>query len=199
MSFAFGLAVFGTALAVGLRTYLAAAADETGDIRERIAMESAAAAVLGELAAGASSGSQPEFAFGAGRQSVLMMLPGAKVDPGSDAAATVAEAGRRVSLTIAPDVAATARGLVDLSRRLRLSAGEEDCLRRAFTYGRQGAPRIERPESLKGLVMRAGDQVDLRIQSSTGPVLWVRARFTGGATGWRLHDYRRLQEASACR
>lgn len=198
MSFAFGLAVFGTAMAVGLRAYLSAAADEGRDIRIRIALESAAASALGELAAEGAAKPQYETAFAGDRQTVSVTLTGAKVDPAWDSAKVVADAARPVGLVLDPDFAATAGGLANLSGHHRLNASREDCLRRVFTYGRGGAPRIEEPAAIGGLAIRAGEQVDLRVQASSGPVLWVRARFTGGDTGWRLHDYRRLHGVTAC-
>lgn len=199
MSFAFGLALFGGALAVTLRAYLVAAADETQEIRARIALESAAATVLGELAAGGAVKPHAEVGIDGDRRTVRVTIPGTKVDPARDSPGAVAEAGRTAGLVVDPDFAATAGGLVEVSAHHRLNASREDCLRQVFTYGRGGAPLIDRSAPPEDLMVRAGDQVDLRIQASSGPVLWVRARFTGAETGWRLHDYRLLHGATPCR
>lgn len=199
MSFALGLAIFGGALAVGLKAYLAASVDETRDTRARIALESAAATVLGELAAGGELASETTTALDGGRQRILITLPGGKIDLASDAPAVVEAAARRHGFDIDPVVASTADGLAAVSTRQGLNATQEDCLRRAFTYGRGGAPRFELGQ-LADVQMRAGDQVDLRIHAEQRPgdVLWIRARLTGAATGWRIHDYRQLRGVAAC-
>jgi hypothetical protein len=201
MSFAFGLAVFGTALAVGLRAYLAAAVSEEQTIRNRIRLESAAAAVLGELADGQSTPTTGQRTIGDRTISLALSRPGTKLDLAGDEPAALLEALIRQGL--GPEQGAAwrdARSLAEMSARLSLSTAEEDCLRRRFTYGRapalidEGAP----PTPQAG----AGEQVDLRA-SLVGPqgdeVLWVRARFTGGRTGWKVHDYRRLRGAATCK
>ncbi|MDI6623496.1 MAG: hypothetical protein QME55_02090 [Brevundimonas sp.] len=199
MSFALGLAIFGGALAVGLRTYLAASVDQTREIRTRIALESAAATVLGELAAGGRLAAEAERILSGDGQQVLVMLPGMKVDLASDPPDAVAEGTREVGLDIDPIFSAAAGGLALVSAHHRLSATQEDCLRRVFTYGRGGAPRLE-VGGLEDPEVRAGDQVDLRVyaKGELGHVLWLRARFTGGETGWRIHDYRRLNGVETC-
>lgn len=197
MSFATGLAVFGGALAVGLQAYLAAAADEAREIRTRIALESAVAATLGGLTAGqAVPLEQPAGSpDGVG---ILITLVSAKVDPAVDdpehVQTALAKAG--VGSTGAVD-SSEAPDLATLSRRLRLSAAAEDCLRRALTYGRAPAARAEAAmiPAIQGV--SAGDQVDVRASDGV-QALWVRARFTGRADGWVVHDYRRLTGPFTC-
>jgi hypothetical protein len=166
MSFAFGLAVFGTALAVGMRAYLAAAVLEEQTIRNRMALESAAAAVLGELASGQST--QTTGPRTIGNRSIFLTLsrPGTKLDLAGDEPAALLEALIRQGLGRPEHGVAwrDARSLAEMSARLRLSTAI-----RASLIGAQG-----------------------------DEVLWMRARFTGGRTGWKVHDYRRLRGAATC-
>lgn len=199
MSFALGLAIFGGALAVGLRAYLSASVDQTREIRTRIALESAAATVLGELAAGGRLAAEVETDLSGRGQQVLVTPPGLKVDLASDMSEAVAQAAREAGLDIDPTFSAAAGGLARVSAHHRLSATQEDCLRRVFTYGRGGVPRLQAGDVTDAQI-RAGDQIDLRVHANgePGDVLWLRARFTGAETGWRVHDYRRLLGVEAC-
>ena len=203
MSFAFGLVVFGTALAVGLRAYLAAAVSEEQGIRTRIVLESTSAAVLGEIAGGRPSPRIVQRSIGSRQVTIELSRTDAKFDVLTDEEALVVDAlsdqgfGR-----VSAESWRGTQGLTDLSSRLRLDAAREDCLRRGFTYGRAPAPLNREATSANRTVQAgAGDQWDVRA-SLTGrsgdDVLWVRARFTGGETGWALHDYRRLRGKATC-
>ena len=216
MSFAFGLAVFGTALAVTLRAYLVAGAAEQRDILDRITLESAANDALGRLAAGQSHSIKPtnlaEIGLNDRRVAVELSLPEGKYDLQSDPYPLVLEALQRQGLTAAGQrkpATPSFETVEAMSRGWRLSASEEDCLRRFVTVGR--APEAFRPEAASGDgegLMRsiaAGDQVDVRVSlaaQSGVNVLWIRARFTGAAERpWRVHDYRILRlgsSAGAC-
>lgn len=201
MSFAFGLAVFGGALAVGLRAYLVTTASEARDVRARIALESAAAEVLGQLAAGAS----PAVASRTHASSTISVSrPIGKFDLGVDAPADYQEPLREIGVDpLAVRSLRTVPGMAEASRILRLSASQEDCLRQGFTLGRAPADRVE-PRALADLAstkLLAGDQVDIRVSAAAGgaaDVLWIRARLTGNETGWAVHDYRRLRGAVGC-
>ncbi len=205
MSFAFGLAIFGTALAVALRAYLAATGAEEQTIRTRIALESASAAVLGEMVAGQPSAPIGLRQIGTRSLTVTLSRPDAKLDFEGDGSTALSEALARQGLAAAGDGSwRGARNLAEVSARLGLSAAEEDCLRRAFTFGRSPAPLSPEAGSADPpLRLGAGDQLDLRASVSGArvrdEVLWLRVRFTGGETGWKVHDYRRLRGQVACR
>jgi len=215
MSFAFGLAILGGAVAVGVRAYIGATATEQREVMTRIALESAAADLLGRYSAGEAQPLRPTtlpmFEINGRSVSVEASLPEGKRDLNGDAP-------RPVQAALAPfgpqDGAAPATirasSLVELSRRMRLSADREDCLRRVITAGR--APEEFRPEASASTgaqeevvrVAATGDQTDLRV-AVDGPagrtVLWTRARFSGQAGGgWALHDYRvlRFSTREAC-
>lgn len=207
MSFAFGLAVFGTALAVALRAYLVAGAAEQRDILDRITLESAANDVLGRLSAGEVHSIKPtslaEIGLNRRRVAVELSLPEGKYDLQGDPYALVLKALQRHGLAAAGErklATPSFETVGALSRRWRLSASEEDCLRRIVTMGR--APEEFRAEAAPGdgegsmRSIAAGDQVDVRVSlpaQSGVSVLWVRARFTGVVDRpWRVHDYRRL-------
>jgi hypothetical protein len=207
MSFAFGLAVFGTALAIGLRAYLVASATQQRDILDRISLESAANDVLGRLAAGEVHSIKPsrpaDVELNQRSAAIELSLPEGKHDLQGDADRTVLAALQRHGLAVLNERRAAPssfESLLDMSRTWRLSAGQEDCLRRVETVGR--APEEFRPAAAPGdgegltRTVTAGDQVDVRVSLSAPratSVLWVRARFTGAADGpWRVHDYRRL-------
>lgn len=204
MSFAFGLAVFGTALAVGLRAYVLAAVSEEQTIRTRIALESAAAAVLGEMASGRSSPPVIQRLVGARSIALELSRPGAKFDFVGDGETVLVDALALQGVGAARETSwRDARTLTELSSRLGLDAAGEDCLRRQFTYGR--APALidggATPEPLR-LQAGAGEQLDIRASLSGArgdEVLWLRARFTGGGTGWKVHDYRRLRGLATCK
>ncbi len=208
MSFAFGLAVFGTALSVALRAYLVASAAEQRDILDRITLESSANDVLGRFAAGEVHSIKPtnpaDVRLNQRRVAVELSLPEGKLDLRGDPDLLVRSALQRGGLAkTGKEVPAPARfeTVEALSRSWRLSAGEEDCLRRLVTLGR--APEAFRTEAAsgdgKGLMrsIAAGDQVDVRVSLSARSgvsVLWLRARFTGAISRpWRVHDYRRLK------
>lgn len=203
MSFAFGLAVFGTALAVGLRAYLFAAVSEEQEIRSRIALESAAAAVLGEMASGQPSSTPVQRTIGNRSITLELSRPGAKLDLGTDGDVVLLDALARQGLGGAQGTSWRGiRTLTEMSSRLGLDAAEEDCLRRRFTYGRAPAPiEVGTPSETLDLPAGAGEQVDVRASLSGArgdDVLWLRARFTGGETGWKVHDYRRLRGRATC-
>jgi len=208
MSFAFGLAVLGSALAVGLRAYLVTSAAEQRDVLDRITLESAANEVLGRLAAGErhsiKPSSLPVFEMNRRRVAVGLSLPEGKLDLKGDADPVVLNALKRNDLNApsqrtAPPSSFDALGA--MSRMWRFSARQEDCLRSLVTLGR--APEVFRTEAASGdgggLVrsITAGDQVDVRSSLETpagSKVLWLRARFTGAMDRpWRVHDYRILR------
>lgn len=190
MSFTLGLAILGGALTLGVQNYLRTVSHQERAVREAIRLESAANQILGRAAAGEA------IELGASEVSgavVEVSLTGAKIDIRTDSSEVIEKAGEELGLPIRLAPARAASGLAELSNALGLSASQEDCLRRVFTYGRGGAPLV-RPEDLpKPWLARAGDQVDIRVTvEGASTVLWVRARFTGRENGWRVHDYRRL-------
>lgn len=208
MSFAFGLAVFGTALAVGLRAYLVASATEQRDILDRMTLESAAHETLGRLAAGQSHSIKPtslaEIGLNQRRVAVEMSLPEGKLDLQGDPEPVLRATLQQRGLTTAREdkpAPSSFASLAAMSRGWSLSASEEDCLRRLVTVGR--TPEAFRPEAASGAregltrSVAAGDQVDVRVSlaaRSGVKVIWVRARFTGATERpWQVHDYRRLQ------
>lgn len=203
MSFAFGLAVFGTALAVGLRAYVFAAVAEEQTIRTRIALESAAAAVLGEMASGRSSATTAQRTVGNRSITLELSRPGAKFDLVADGESVLSDALARYGFGGAREISwREVRTLTEMSSRLRLDAAGEDCLRRRFTYGRAPAPiEVGTPSEVLNLQAGAGEQLDIRSSASGArgdDVLWLRVRFTGGETGWKVHDYRRLRGTATC-
>lgn len=207
MSFAFGLAVFGGALAVGLRAYLVAAATQQREILDRITLESAAHEVLGRLSAGQVHSIRPsrldDIALNSRQVSIDLSLPEGKYDLGTDPDSTVLGSLRDHGLGLAvgqKPVPSSFQSLEAMSRGWRMSAAEEDCLRQLITVGR--APEEFRPEAAPGKgdaltrSIASGDQVDIRtsLEDRSGRrVLWMRARFSGYATRpWQVHDFRRL-------
>lgn len=212
MSFAFGLAVFGTALAVALRAYLVASAAEQRDILDRITLESGANDVLGRLAAGEVHSIRPiglaEIGLNQRRVAVELSLPEGKYDLHGDPDQVVRGTLQQRDLTTAREdkpAPSSFETVEAMSRGWGVSASEEDCLRRLVTVGR--APEAFRAEAAPGDgegLMRsitAGDQVDVRVSLFTpsgSKALWIRARFTGAADRpWRVHDYRRLKLGSS--
>lgn len=211
VSFAFGLAVFGSALAAGLGAYLSTAAREQRDVLDRITLESAANAALGQLAAGQSQSVRPtrlaDVDLNRRQVSVEVSLPEGKYDLRDDTADDVIAAmqGRGFVLSSNHKALSAFDSLEAASRAWRLSADQEDCMRRGITLGR--APEAFYPEAASGKgedqlrTVVAGDQVDVRValeRAGRGRVLWLRARFNGGASAWSLHDYRRLQVEKPC-
>lgn len=218
MSFAFGLAVFGSALAVGLRAYLVASASEQRDILDRITLESAAHEMLGRLAAGEVHSIRPmqrdELGLNQRRVAIGLSLPEGKRDLKGDPDSEVLEVLQQHGL-VSPNRAQPAPSVFEtlesMSRAWRLSADKEDCLRQVATVGR--APEEFRPAAAAATeddldvtrTISAGDQVDLRVSLTASGVtrtLWIRARFTGATDSpWRFHDYRRLtlKTTSTCR
>ena len=206
VSFAFALVTLGTALAISLRGYLAAAGRTEQRIIDRISMESGAAAYLGQTASGRSQSIGPEtlppFFLNGRRVMIEVSLPEGKLDLSADDPKKLGDALKVENLP--PEIAEAVReteqhGLADVSRLASLSAVEEDCLRRGFTLGR--APDAFEPLAARVVSTSAlrqpgpGDQVDLRLglnpQSRT-QTLWLRVRFSGGIRGWSFHDYRML-------
>lgn len=211
MSFAFGLAVLGTALAVGLRSYLVAAAAQHREILDRITLESAAHEILGRLAAGESHSIKPskraDIEMNQRRVSVELSLPEGKYDlkAEADREPMIAALGRQAVAGPAQSASLSFySSIAELSNAWRLTAPREDCLRRVVTVGR--APEAFDPEAAPGggdeliRIAVAGDQVDVRasLSGASQRVLWTRARFTGSAyEPWRLHDYRSLKFSAA--
>jgi hypothetical protein len=196
MAYALGLATLASTLTAGFINYVRVARASEARLMADIRLESAASEVLGRLA---ETGLVAEANALTNDVTILIQSPLAQVDPtmdgedgvGSDIAALL---GREIPL----EEMADQEGLVMASRAHRLSAREEDCLRRHVTYGRAPA---ERYPGLEPERISAGEQVDLRLALQSGnrdEVLWVRARLTGDEHGWQLHDYRRLSGAATC-
>lgn len=210
MAFAVGLAIFGGALSTGLRAYLTAAAAEQGDILDRIALESAVNATLGQMVSDRESpiALNSEQSINLRVVKVEMGSPAFKYDLNGDADEQLMEAlGPIAQSGKGRDTTNGIRTLDQLVRTWRLSTKEEDCARRWVTAGRAPAPRLAEDESSEELIAIAGvgDQLDLRasITSDRGErVMWVRARLTGQPTRpWRYQDYRVLsinRENSGC-
>jgi len=200
MSFTVGLAIFASALATGLGSYIRAAATEERSIREDMVLESAAAAVLGRLAAGDTVATAGKSENGGRTIEVAVSPTSLRIDLATDDAETIRIAGVKAGFRIDPNTARASEGLAVLSAQMRLGPSAEDCLRRSFTYGRGGQPKSGAAASPATIRVQPGDQVDVRISTSSAPatVLWVRARFTDDETGWALHDYRRLRGVTPC-
>ncbi len=200
MSFTVGLAIFASALATGLGSYIRAVATEERLIREDIVLESAAAAVLGRLAAGDTVASV-EANERQGRSIKVSVSPTSlRFDLATDEAEAIRIAGAKAGLQIDPEVARVSEGLAVLSAQMRLGPSAEDCLRQSFTYGRGGQSMGGATTLPATIRVQPGDQVDVRASTSGAPatVLWVRARFTDDESGWALHDYRRLRGVTPC-
>jgi hypothetical protein len=201
VTFAFGLASLGTAVAVSVRAYLNAAARQERDILDRIALESATTLRIGALSeAGTLPADFRNAPVVVGRSvTIEISMPAEKVDLAADSTAEVVGELERVVLKPAPPVLAEARAsgaLSAFSARLGLTAHQEDCVRRRMTFGRAPGPRLTEP-LLPGQSLSPGDHVDVRaeiIRGAEHQVMWTRVRFTGNpASPWRVHDYRRLQ------
>lgn len=205
VTFAFGLASLGTAVAVSVRAYLAAAANQERDILDRIALESATALKLGELAGAGILPADFRKAPVGPLVSIEISTVAEKIDLAADAPAEIAGELERLALKPQPASLAAARlsgALSVFSARLGMTADQEDCARRRMTFGRAPAPRLTEP-LLPGQSVSAGDQVDVRAEIVRGDVhqvMWTRARLTGRASSpWRIHDYRRLRTSGhAC-
>ena len=206
ISFALGLALLGSAIAVGLSHYLRAAVGREQAIVDRITLESAAAAELGRLFRGAPHPAAPharEIELNGRLVTLLVSMPAGKHDLGMDG---------RADLVARLDEARLPNGLAELlgpgpdglalrSRRVGLGPAEEDRLRRSFTLGR--APGQLNPLAADGAdidvehTLRAGSQVDVRVgfrHHGDEQILWLRARHLGDESGaWALHDHRRLR------
>ena len=207
VTFAFGLATLGTALAVSTRSYLASATSRERAILDRISLESAAAQALSDVAV---KGERPLRAvqlqpvrFNGREVAAELSVPERKIDLVMDDEEAIKQAIPAPPSGIPVVGAGAPLGLAIWMKAAGFSASAEDCLRRRVTFGR--APEAL-DETLGGggehdaAQLVIGDQVDLRLNLDSGgsrPVLWVRARFAGGAgRPWRIHDYRRLTEAS---
>lgn len=206
ISFALGLALLGSAIAVGLSHYLGAAVGRERAILDRITLESAAAAELGRLSRGVPHPAAPherEMALNGRSVTVALSMPAGKHDLAGDARAVLAARldEARLPNGLAERPATGADGLALRASRLGLAPAEEDRMRRLFTLGR--APGLLDPLAGEGAdmeverILGAGDQVDVRVafRALGGEhVLWLRARHLGEESGaWALHDHRRLR------
>jgi hypothetical protein len=210
MAFAVGLAIFGSALSTGLRAYLTTAAAEQRDILDRIALESAMNATLGQMVSNRESpvALVSEQSINGRVVKVELASPVFKYDLNGDDEEELMEALDPIAKSgKGRDTTNGIRTLDQLVRTWRLSTKEEDCARRRVTAGRAPAPRLADDVSSAELIAVAGvgDQLDLRasITSDRGElVMWVRARLTGQPTRpWRYQDYRILsinRENSGC-
>lgn len=210
MAFAVGLAIFGGALSTGLRAYLTTAAAEQRDILDRIALESAVNATLGQMVSDRESpiALVSEQPINGRVVKIELASPAFKYDLNGDdeeelmeALSAIAQSGK------GRDTTNGIRTLDQLARTWRLSTQEEDCARRLVTAGRAPAARLSEDVSREELIAVAGvgDQLDLRasIISDRGErVMWVRARLTGQpAEPWRIQDYRVMstsRETNGC-
>lgn len=199
MAFAVGLAIFGGALSTGLRAYLTTSATEQRDVLDRIALESAVNATLGQMVS--DRGEPPplvsERSLNGRTVKVEVASPAFKYDLNADEDEDLmAVLGPIAQHGEGRDTTSGVRTLDQLVRTWRLSTKEEDCARRVVTAGRAPAPRLAEDVSREDLIAVAGvgDQLDLRasIISDRGErVMWVRARLTGQpARPWRFQDYR---------
>lgn len=194
VTFAFGLATLGTALAVSARSYLASAASRERTILDRISLESVAALTLADLAIRNERPLRSVSTASINGRSIAIELsiPETKFDLTMDDEQTIRKAWADFP-GFGP--AEFMDGLAPWSRSKGSTAVIEDCARTYLTFGRAPEPldatliRSEAPEALR---LVSGDQVDLRIRVSgkSGRTLWVRERFIG--PGWSRHDYRML-------
>ncbi|MFN4040031.1 MAG: hypothetical protein ACK4I0_00005 [Brevundimonas sp.] len=202
---AFGLAALGTGLGAALTHYIRSSIDRERGIVDRISLESAVALAAGRLAAGAEHRLAPhdvEPVVLNGRSVALWMsLPEGKHDLVMDEEAELAEVLEASDLPRSLTVTAqneTGTGLARLSASSKLTAAQEDQLRRRFTVGRAPeplAPEAMQPDGDDVRTIAPGDQIDLRAELASQrfqSVLWVRLRF-GGERVWRTHDYRQLR------
>jgi hypothetical protein len=193
MAFALGRAIVGVSLVSGLNAYVRGAAQQERRLRTDIRLESAANAVLGLMVAGEPVPAEIDGV------SVEVTDPKTKLDPPMDPPEEVAAALRAVGIGMVPGIElGEVDGLAAASAALKLSAGEDDCLRHIVTFGR--APADRSPAGLMPSTA-AGDQVDLRMYvgfQGRDEVLWARARFTGDEGGWLLQDHRRLTGKFSC-
>lgn len=199
VTFAFGLATLGTALAVSVRSYVTSATLRERAIVDRISLESAAAQTLAQIATHGerplSAEHWPTVKFNGREVGVEVSTPDTKIDLGMDKEGLT----RQVVQALALDRNASneAKSLVAWVRDAGVSSEQEDCLRRKATYGR--APEVLRVLSAgetSSTVIAAGDQADLRLSIKRPldtSILWVRARFTEMQGEWALHDYRNLK------
>ena len=196
ITFAFGLASLGTAVAVSVRTYLSAAVRQEHDILDRIALESATAQTLGEITA---TGRLPAGYPGpvtVGRVTLEWSLPSEKFDPAADSkpdiSAEITASGVNSPAALLTDALA-AGTLAEASALLKLSARQEDALRRRLTFGRAPAPRLSDVPQVNQ-VLSPGEQVDVRaavMNDGRQRILWTRARLSSaGGQIWQVHDYR---------
>lgn len=201
VTFAFGLATLGAALAVSARSYIESAALRERAILDRISLESAASQALADIAA---SGARPlgpvqldAVRINSRSLETEVSIPEAKVDLGMDDETRIREVVSQFAAGPSIDQTGTHQGLAAWARDAGLSTAAEDCLRRRATFGRAPEPFSKALGSGADQESRlgVGDQVDLRVQleiDGMSRVLWVRARYVGGETEWRIHDYRRL-------
>jgi hypothetical protein len=203
VSFAFGLATLGGALAAALGAYTAEAVRRERGILDRLALEAAATDVLGRLASGQAQWIRPyeEDAWRGDGRVVrrLLSLPEGKADLAMDDPSELADALAAAGLPKSLVYANSDLGLAALSSGAGLTATQEDCLRQGFTLGR--APEGLEPRATPGSTSDAtrvaapGDQVDVRlwlVREGRSLVLWQRARFIGEGR-WKLHDRRVLR------
>lgn len=202
MSFTLGLAILGGAVATGLQNYIRSASAEQRRLSDRIALETAAATLLGQIAAGRpvplKATSLPQAQVNGRSIAIEVSLPEGKRDLRGDQPEEIAAVFEALGINSSTK---DFRNLEALSQLRGISPSQEDCLRRVATLGR--APEEYRPSIADGsldetFTVSAGDQIDLRLSLVNPParVLWIRARFTGQGSGWKLHDYRNLTLAT---
>lgn len=200
VTFAFGLATLGTALAVSARSYLASATSSERAILDRISLESVAAQTLADIAAKGERPLQatkwPSVKLNDREIVIEISAPETKIDLDMDDEALIRTALEPLGVSDA--LGQEAGNLVAWVRDARLSEDQEDCLRRRATFGR--APEayriVDADMASSPAILAAGDQVDLRLglhASADAAVLWVRARLTARQGEWMLHDYRKLK------
>ncbi|WP_162938766.1 hypothetical protein [Brevundimonas naejangsanensis] len=200
VSFAFGLATLGAALAVSARSYLVSAASRERAILDRISLESVAAQTLADIAIKRERPSQAlqlEPVLINGRLIMVeASIPEIKVDLAMDDDEVIRSAmgGTKDHGEVFKGIS----GMAAWASAAGLSTVEEDCIRRVATFGRAPetfAASLRLPEAPLNVRLERGDQVDVRAILKKGradQVLWVRARFDNPQVAWRVHDYRKL-------
>lgn len=198
ITFGFGLAALGTAVAVSARAYIAATVRQERMILDRMTLESASIVVVAQYATGQKGELNEVSKVELNGRTVRVEIssPWTKLDPQMDSAETIAAS--LTQLGIGRELRQTPEAsLVALAKSLGLGADGEDCLRHGITLGRAPAGLMTRDAVAAVQGVTSGDQLDIRAsirREAQEQVLWQRVRFTGSPLSpWKTHDYRWLQ------